>query len=269
MPGAPEPRAAASVNNGPPTNWSATNLLETVEPDPPGSTESQSGVGPPAHALSGRGGSSTDRGPWQWRVWDALRKSPGMALRIGILAAIVLGIVGAAVEMSGPTTYTSTAVMLINTPLKLATAGNDGELINLEALRYKYSALIDTSAIAGPVSRELGLPIGGVLTSVTGLVPLSSLLMDVQATWSTPAMAVRMAAATAKEVTAYVAYEDVTYDIPRLDRFSFTTIDPASAAIPSKPSAAHVVVLAVGLAIVGLLLGFGGTQLWRNRTLLR
>jgi len=224
---------------------------------------------PVASPAGGRGGPPIDRGPWQWRVWDALRKSPGVALRIGILAAVVLGVVGAFAELSGPTTYTSTAVMLINTPLKLATSGNDGELINLEALRVKYSALINTSAIAGPVSRELGVPMSSVLTSVTGLVPLESLLMDVQATWSTPREATRLAAATAREVTAYVAYEDVTYHIPKKDRFSFTTIDPASAAIASKPSAAHAAVAAIGLAIVGLVLGFGGTQLWRNRSLIR
>lgn len=206
---------------------------------------------------------------WQGRLWQALRTAPGPALRLGLLVAVVLGLAGAAAELRGPTTYSSKAVMLIDDPYQLATAGTDGQLVKLEALRVKYSALIDTSAIAKPVADQLHLPVGAVLQSVSGLVPLDSLLMDVDATWSTPKEATLLAQATAKEVTAYVAAEDATYGIPAKDQFTLTVIDPAATATPSGPSAAHALVLGVGLAVLGLVLGFGAAQLVRNRRLLR
>ena len=94
-------------------------------------------------------------------------------------------------------------------------------------------------------------------------VPANSLLMDVTATWSTPGGAQKLAQATADEITAYVNQEDDLYKIPAADRFTFQTIDQASAGSAHAPSKARAASLAIGLALLGFAIGFVATQLFR------
>jgi hypothetical protein len=42
-------------------------------------------------------------------------------------------------------------------------------------------------------------------------------------------------------------------------------IDPATAAAADRPSHAHALTLAVGLAVAGFAVTFVGTQFWRHR----
>ena len=202
---------------------------------------------------------------WQRRVARALGMRARLAVVLGLIVALVVAVAGGLSVMRGPTTYSSTAVMLIDDPPALATAGDDGELLKLDALRLKYQALVSTDLIAQPVAAKLGLSAGDVLGSVTAVVPYQSLLMDVSGTWSTPAMAQRLAQATANEVTKFVKYESDVYDIPAADRYTFIVIDPATYATASKPSKAHALTLAVGLAVAGFAVTFVATQFWRNR----
>lgn len=205
---------------------------------------------------------------WQGRLWRALMTAPLMGLAVGGLLAVVLVGIGAAATLKGPTTWTSTTVMIIDDPYQLATAGDEGQLLKLDYLRYKYSALVDTDAIAQPVATKLDLPLGSVLSSVTAVVPTSALLMNVVATTSTSARASLLSQTMANQVTNYVQEEDAAYNIPNSDRFTITTIDPASTPVRRGPSAAHAAALALGLAVLGLLIGFCGAQLVFNRNLL-
>ena len=179
--------------------------------------------------------------------------------------AVLLGTVGALSLMRGAVTYSSTAVMLIDDPPALATAGDDGQLLKLDALRLKYQALVSTDLIAQPVATQLGLSVGDVLGAMTAVVPYQSLLMDVTGTWSTPQVAQRLAQATANEVTKFVKYEAEVYNIPAVDRYTFIVIDPATAATANRPSHAHALTLAVGLAVAGFAATFVVTQFWRHR----
>lgn len=204
-----------------------------------------------------------ERQQWQHRVWRALTHDAGMAVLLGLLLAAVFGALGAVASLGGTTKYTSSTVMLIDDPYQLATSGDDSWFVKLDALRVKYSGLIGTDAIAQPVARELHISVGAVLGAVSAQVPYTSLLMNVDATWSTAHEAQLLSQAVANEVTYYVHAEEITYGVPAVDRFTFNTIDPASAAIAQGPSKTHAVTLAVGLAVLGFLLGFVATQLAR------
>jgi capsular polysaccharide biosynthesis protein len=209
-----------------------------------------------------------DRHPaddWQRRVARALGMKPRLAIVLGLVVALLLSIAGAMSVLHAAVTYNSTAVMLIDDPPALATAGDDGQLLKLDALRLKYQALVSTDLIAQPVATELGLPVGDVLGSTSAVVPYQSLLMDVTGTWSTPGMAQRLAQATANEVTKFVKYEAEVYNIPAVDRYTFIVIDPATAATADRPSHAHALTLAVGLAVAGFAVTFVATQFWRHR----
>jgi capsular polysaccharide biosynthesis protein len=153
--------------------------------------------------------------------------------------------------------------MLIDDPYQLATSGQIAEYSALDALRYKYAALVGTDAIADPVASKLQVPVDDVLGALSTNVPMNSLLMTVEATWSTPQGAQRIAQAAANEVTAYIATEDNAYAIPTADRFTFKVIDPATPAFGQGPSKSKAATLAIGLGVLGFALGFLGTQLIR------
>lgn len=185
------------------------------------------------------------------------------AVLVGLFLAFAAALIGGLSVLSGRTTYTSTAVMLINDPYKLATSGQLNEFESLDVLRYKYSGLVRTNAMAGPVATRLGLPVGEVIGAMSTDVPVNSLLMDVTATWSAPSEAQKLAQEMANEVSAYISQEDDSYAIPVADRFTFQVIDRASPGIAHGPSKAKAVSLAIGLAVLGFAVGFVATQLVR------
>jgi hypothetical protein len=207
---------------------------------------------------------------WQRQLWRRLSAgNRRRSLLVGMLLALLLAVGGAAAVLRGATVYTSHTVMLIDDPYKLATAGDDGQLVKLSALRYKYQALLETSAMTVPIAHRLGLSPDEVASSVSASIGSQSLLMDVDGTSSTARGAMRLSRAAADEVIAYVQWEDTTYGIPPSSRFQFSVVDPTSPATGSGPSAGHASTLALGLAVVGLVVGFCGTQLVKNRDLAR
>ncbi len=230
----------------------ATDVVPTR---PPESTNNTHGAPPPAD--------------WQRRLWSALTDSPRLAMVFGLELAILLAAVGVFIGLRGAPVYSSKAVMLIDDPYRLATAGDDGQLVKLSALRVKYSALAGTSAMAQPVAAELHLPMSTVLDEVTVQVPLESLLMDVVSSAPTARRARELTAAMSSEITTYVQHEDATYAIPASDRFTITSIGPPSAATSSGPSRSHAVTLGAGLGAIGFLVGFCATQLLRRRKSVR
>lgn len=182
---------------------------------------------------------------------------------LGLLLAVLFGIVGGFASLTGSTSYSSKTIMLINDPYSLATSGAASEFTNLAALRYKYAGLVNTYPIAQPVATQLHLPVNAVLGAISAQVPVESLLMEIDATWSTPQGAQVLSQAVANQVTSYVEAENATYQIPAPHQFTFTTVDPASAAVAQHPSENKAITFAIGLAILGFGLGYLGTQVAR------
>jgi capsular polysaccharide biosynthesis protein len=184
---------------------------------------------------------------------------------LGLVVAALLGFAGVSAVMRAPTTFHSSALMLMDDPRALATAGDDGQLLKLNELRTKYSALVSTTLIAQPVATRLHLPVGEVLSHVSADVPFQSLLMDVTATGTTPRFAERLAQATAGEVSTYVNEEASLWNIPTEDRYTITVIEPAKVATSNAPSHAYALTLGVGLAVIGFIVTFLLVQLLRRR----
>lgn len=206
-------------------------------------------------------GRSSSRG--SRNLWSALGHDPMTAVLFGLLLAFVFGALGAVASLGGTTTYTSKTAMLIDDPYLLATAGDPNQFVKLDELRFKYAGLLNTDSIALPVASRLHLPVNDVIASLSAEVPFNSLLMNVDATASTPREAQLVSQAAANQLTTYVGQEDVRFDIPQGYRFTLSTIDPASAAIAQPPSKTRAVTLAIGLAILGFALGFLATQIVR------
>ncbi len=216
-------------------------------------------------------GATPGLGPatWQVRLWQALRHQARVGLLVGIALFLVVGAITFDVAVTGKKAYTSTTVMLIDDPLELATAGDQGQLLKLIQLRGKYQELAQTVVIAQPVASVLHLPTGVVLSDVAVVGQATSLLLDVVATTPTPGLARELSQGVANELTLYVENEERTYNVPAQNRFTLRTVSAASPAVGHGPKKRSALTLALGLAVVAFVVGFVLTQLARNRRFLR
>jgi capsular polysaccharide biosynthesis protein len=204
----------------------------------------------------------------QSRLWRALRTKPLRAFLLAALLAVGAGAAGLHLNSKATPVYASQTVMIVDQPYGIATAGDEGLLVKLVAVRAKYQGLATTDAMAGPVAAKLGLPVNKVLSATTIAAPPDSLLLDVTTTWTNAHEAQRLSSAMAAEIIAYVHDENIQYGIPPSEQFIFHTVDPATAPTLSTPSHRKSAADAIGLALVVFLLGFAGLQLLFNRKLL-
>ncbi|MCL4414883.1 MAG: YveK family protein [Acidimicrobiales bacterium] len=205
---------------------------------------------------------------WQ-RAWAAARHKPLAALLAGVLLGTVLGVLGALHVASGPTTWTSRTVMMINDPYELAAAGGSGELVKLDQLRLEYASLASTSVIAGPVARHLHLPESEVAASTVVYASPAALLLDVYGISSSPAVAAEISAAVAHELSTYTSQQETQFAVPVHERYTLLPVDPTAPASPAGPSGGKAAAVGAGLAVIGLVAGFGAVQMARRRGLAR
>jgi len=189
-------------------------------------------------------------GGWQSELWRRVRHRPGRGLLVGLAFGVIIGLpVGDAVAQ-GTTTYSSQSLILLDSPMQIASSGDAGALIKLDDLRYKYASLASTDAIAQPVAANIHVPVSVVLSAASVQVPPNALLIEVVGKWTTPGFAHEVSQAMANGIVQYIETENTTYNIPQSDQFTANIVSPASAAVASRPSKTHA--LAVGLlALVG------------------
>ena len=203
---------------------------------------------------------------WQWRLWRDLARRPLRSLAAALLVGAVVGVLSGILATRGAVTYTSQAAMLIDDPYSLATAADEGQIIKLSDLRFKYASLASTEVIAGPVASALNVPVGVVEGSTTVSAPSSSLLMYVSARWVTPGFAEQLATSVAQQISAYIQQEEATYNVPAASRYRAVVVNPASAAVGSGPSRSHAGLVGLGAAAGAAVVVFVLSQLvWEPR----
>lgn len=174
-----------------------------------------------------------------------------LTLAFGV-AALLAGS-AAAITLRAPEQYEATAILVIDNPLALATAGDDGTVNKLDRLRGKYATLSATRAIAAPVAEELGVGPGAVIGRTEVFASTSTLGLVVVGRGSTADGATSMAGAMADGIVAYVEEEHEANAVPTEDRFTFTVAQPAQFARKTSPStdrALDTAVLTFGLSLV-------------------
>ena len=204
----------------------------------------------------------------QSRSWRALRTKPLRSLLLALLVAIGAGVAGSHLNAKGTPVYASQTGLIVDDSYGIATAGDEGLLVKLVAVRAKYQGLAATDAMAGPVAAKLGLPVDKVLSATSVATPPDSLIMVVTATWTNAREAQRLSSAMAAEIITYVNDENLQYQIPGADQFIIHVVNPTTAATLSTPSHRKSAADAIGLAVVAFLLCFAGLQLLFNRKLL-
>ncbi len=184
-------------------------------------------------------------------------------LTYALLAAALLAGLSAAVALRAPAEYRSRAVLLIDNPLALATAGDDATVNKLEQLRGKYATLADTELMAGPVADELGMSVGAVIEATSVQPTPATLTLLVTADGDDPARTQALAAAMAQEIGSFVQTEHETYGVAQADRFSIRVVQEASPAVQTSPSSDRALRSAALAFVVVLALAYFALQLLR------
>ena len=182
-------------------------------------------------------------------------------LVIALVVGILLASVAAVLTLQGQEEYRSTALLLIDNPVALATLGDDAAVTKLESLRGKYATLADTEAIAGPVGDDLGIPFTEAAARTTVTTPTSTLTLIVSATGSEPQSTRELADRMAEEIGRYVEREHRENDVPEPNRFQISVVRDASPAVQTAPSderavSSAAIVFLMAVAAVYLVLQF-------------
>jgi hypothetical protein len=176
-------------------------------------------------------------------------------LTLAIGAAALLAAIAAVVALQAPERWESTAVLVIDNPRALATAGDDGTVNKLDRLRGKYATLARTEAIAGPVADELGVRPREIIDSTEVFAAPATLGVIVRARADRSDVATARAAAMARGLADYVEAEHEANAVPPEHRFVFDLVQPARDATKTSPSterAREAALLTFGVSLVAV-----------------
>ncbi len=157
--------------------------------------------------------------------------------------ALVAGALAAIIGMKQPAIYESHALMIIDQPRQIITASDAGVLTKLNALRFKYAALVTTAPVIDPVARQLKQPPGRVRAAIRAQAARDALMVEVTGRSGDPAFVRSVTQATVTELVKYADREQRAAGIPEPDRISFAVIQPATAPIKTEPDSQTVLTL--------------------------
>jgi uncharacterized protein involved in exopolysaccharide biosynthesis len=184
-------------------------------------------------------------------------------LTYALVASVLVAGLSAAVTLRAPAEYRSAAVLLIDNPLALASAGDDATENKLQQLRGKYATLANTELIAGPVADKLDMSVGAVIGATEVQPTPATLSLLVTAKGDDPARTQALAAAMSEEIGAYVQAEHETYGVAPADRFSIRVVQEATPAVQTSPSSDRALSSALVAFLVVLALAYFTLQLLR------
>lgn len=195
--------------------------------------------------------------PW---AWNALVVLSVANLLVAMAVGLVAGALGYANVMRAAPQFQSTAVMLMDQPLTLAT-GDAGVVVKLNALRGKYVALIPTAEIVGPAARRANLPAGVVRAAQRPVIPAQTLTLLPTARAANAEQARAIAQATAETLQEYVADEQAATGLNPVQRVSLRIVQNAALGSKVAPSPSRGRQVAVVTGAVGMLLAYVALQL--------
>jgi capsular polysaccharide biosynthesis protein len=176
---------------------------------------------------------------------------------ISVILALVLAILagaGAALyQRSRPATYESVAVLLIDQPLAVSQADNDGPLAKLQRLRYQYADLLGTSVIGDPVSRQVGVPASQVEHDLVGSVPPNTFTLNVISLSKSASRSSLLAQAGASALSDYVKSSQAQAGVSPVGRVVLTEVTSPTNGVQVAPRQRRAVVAGlIAFVVVGV-----------------
>lgn len=194
------------------------------------------------------------------KAWDALIVLSLANLLVAFAVGILAAGIGYANILRAPATYQSSAVLLMDQPLQL-TQGDAGVVVKLNQLRGKYVALVTTSEVMAPAARIAGLPIGQMRGAQRPVFPTQTLTILPLARAKDPAVAQKIAQATAQALSQYVTEEQAATGLDPVLRLSLRIVQDAGPGVKVSPLASRARQVGIVAGGAGVLVAYVGLQL--------
>lgn len=172
-----------------------------------------------------------------------------------LLALIVAVLAAALTSLVVPTTkagFTSTALVSLDEPKAVALARDGAILDKISKVRFKYTGLVGTDALAAPVAQRLHLNVEQVRGRLGASALPTDLLLRLSCSGKTAAEARRCANALSASMVAYLAEEQTGYAIPPELQLIAKPVQPAGPGVQPAPRKKRVLALSL---FVGALAG--------------
>lgn len=177
------------------------------------------------------------------QLWSSLATPALTAVIVALVAGLLVGGLTVGFALSRPARYESTAGLIIDQPSEIASAGSDGIVAKLNALRPKYLALVYTTTFTRPVSEQLGIPEGEVAGSLEANAPGANLFVAIGARTKDPILSQRIAQAMSVQLVNFIKEEGVRAFVPPNQRIIMTLAVPAGPGVKVEPTRRHALTL--------------------------
>jgi capsular polysaccharide biosynthesis protein len=157
----------------------------------------------------------------------------GAILVVVIIGALVGGVAALSIRRQDGV-YQSSEPLLIDQAGALAVAPNGDIVAKLALLRVKYVSVMQSADVLGKAAATAGVDIGTVAGAVSASAPPQSLIIQINARTKDPAVAPRIASATADALRDYLTNEQAA--VPAANRITLTPLRNASAAVKVEPT---------------------------------
>ncbi len=192
--------------------------------------------------------------------------SSGRVVQVGaglVAVVFVVGVVLGVGRLSEPSTYQSSAVVMIDQPRAIAAVPSPGVLEKLSRLRLKYAGLLRTRELQAPIAESVGVAPGVVASTLQVNVSGESLLLQLAGRSADPDRAEAVARAAADQLIAYAEQEQTDAGIPGDQRFAFRVVTPAETARDVTDQRARLAPLVA--SALGLVVALGAALVARRR----
>lgn len=198
--------------------------------------------------------------------WEAISSASIVSLAWSLIAAVLVAAIAGSVIVGRSPTYESQAVLLIDQPTSLATAGDPAAVEKLSRLRAKYLGLVQTQTILEPTADRAGLPLSVVSAAVVApRVPPPTLTFVVAAQGGDRQQVRRITEALAATVVDFVEEELRSAGIPPEERYGFEIVNPATRASRIDDDTAASLTAAAVSGLITLAIVYTGVQLLTAR----
>ena len=188
--------------------------------------------------------------------------------RANFVAAVICGLLvaglGAAVVLTRPAKYESTAAIAVDQPALIATGG-DRVIDKLQRIRVKYAPLLKTDVMTNPLAKELGTTAADLRSTLSATTPADNVLILVKATTGSASQSQDYASKAAAFLSKYATDEQLRDSVPQAQQFQLVVVDQARSGTKTEPSPARALALALVAGLIALGVVYVALQLLRPR----
>lgn len=177
-----------------------------------------------------------------------------LGFALGLLGVLVgLGGVALLTVAAEDPTYSAESTLAIDQVERVSAAEGPDIIDKLSRLRLKFSGLVGTRAVAGPVAEDLDRDEDEVAGALYSFLYPDSLLMAVGARHRDPDTAVLIARSGAEYLVELAEEEQEEAGVAPEDRYELTVVTPVQNAVQADQPRQRAGIVVLGLALILML----------------